>query len=291
MSTSSSHNPPQSTSRHRTPVHGLSQTRVTRSVLRSLISQTSSTQPHNPTDHANVSPPKELVTGGFAPTGYPYQTVGLVESGTGSTVERTGTGVLVGRNLLLTSSHLAPWGESPWFIGFAAGFDNGNTPFGWAYVESYYGYHDTASPTADDYIICKLYTNVGDQAGWMGTQWWGNDANYTNGSSWATIVLTKWIDIPAQKPTLITGFPIDKVQDGPGDKALFTEAFATGFGSNASTDGWLGAPIFGPNLSPYVVGVFSNVQPDQDPEALEQEYAGGADMVGLVQYGINNWSP
>jgi hypothetical protein len=228
----------------------------------------------------------------WAPSGYPYQTVGLVQSGSANTIQHTGTGVLVGRNLLLTSSQLAPWGQSAWWIRFAPGFNNGNAPFGWIYVERYYEYQvsttTTNTPTANDYVICKLYTPVGDSSGWMGAEYFTSDTGYT-GSTWSTLALMPWISYPAPLPTLVTDVKVDQVQDGPGDKLLLNAEFGPPVaGSQLSQSGWLGAPLFGPGLQPMVVGVFSGLLPVGG--SSDSAWAGGMEMTQLISYAINNWA-
>ena len=223
----------------------------------------------------------------WAPSGYPYQTVGLLQSGSGATVQHTGTGVLVGRNLLLTSSQLAPWGQSAWWIRFAPGFNNGNTPFGWTYVERFYGYPQSSVPTANDYVICKLYSPVGYQCGYMGAEYFNADSGYTS-ASWTSLALMPWISYPAPLPTLVTDLKVDQVQDGPGDKLLINEEFGPPVaGSEIAKSGWLGAPLFGPGLQPMVVGVFSGLA--QVGSVSGSAWAGGVEMLQLIWYGINNW--
>lgn len=231
---------------------------------------------------------KENFAVSWAPSGYPYQTVGLVQSGTANTVQNSGTGVLVGSNLLLTSSQLAPWGESQWWIRFAPGFNNGNAPFGWVYVERYGGYQQTTDPSANDYVICRLYSPIGSSSGWMGAEYFPSDTGYT-GSTWSTLALMPYISYPAPIPTLVTDVKVDQVQDGPGDKLLLNGEFGPPVAvDQVRQSGWLGAPLFGPGVQPMVVGVFSGfASAGKTPESA---WAGGADMVQLVWYGINNWS-
>jgi len=92
----------------------------------------------------------------------------------------TGTGVLVGKDLLLTASHTAPWGRYGWWMRFAPGFSDGAEPFGSSYVSDIRGYH-TSGTEADDFVVCKLFTPLGDTCGWMGTEAWTDDGNYTGG--------------------------------------------------------------------------------------------------------------
>lgn len=67
------------------------------------------------THNQHTGDTEQQVAVNVAPSGYLYQTVDVVESGIGSdaaNVQKRGTGVLVGRNLLLTSSEAAPRGQA-----------------------------------------------------------------------------------------------------------------------------------------------------------------------------------
>ncbi|GJG85944.1 hypothetical protein tb265_11250 [Gemmatimonadetes bacterium T265] len=81
----------------------------------------------------------------FYPSGYPWQCVGklLVWTNPSSpSSQSTGTGTLVGPNLVLTAGHMAPWGSDPWMMQFIPAYYNGSSILGagvYSYVESYRG--------------------------------------------------------------------------------------------------------------------------------------------------------
>jgi V8-like Glu-specific endopeptidase len=104
-------------------------------------------------------------------TSYPWCTVGRAQSPNG-----IGTGVMIGRWLMLTASHVADWTHGPssfsW-VTFAPAYSNGNTPFGVANAVASYAYR--ANPktmdefqVAEDYAIFVLDQPLGDQVGFMG---------------------------------------------------------------------------------------------------------------------------
>jgi hypothetical protein len=76
---------------------------------------------------------------------YPWCTIGRVRSGYMPNFDvaiHNGTGVLVGANLMLTASHLAPWAHGPegWWMEFTPAFNAQHSvpvPFGRSFVDSY----------------------------------------------------------------------------------------------------------------------------------------------------------
>ena len=233
----------------------------------------------------------EQVAVTVAPSGYPYQTVGVVESGIGNdagNVQKRGTGVLVGRNLLLTSSELAPWGQSSWWMRFAPGFTNGTAPFGWIYVERYFGYDEAVMTPANDYVVCKLFSPVGDSCGWMGAETFLVDTGFTQ-NLWSTIGLMVDKSYSYPIPVIVQDVKIDTFQDGPNDKLLVSGTFSPPIASDeVKYSGWLGAPLFGPGLNPVVVGLFCSGIPTGSK--YQSAWAAGDEMLQLIQYGLANWA-
>lgn len=115
------------------------------------------------------------------PNSYPWCTIGKLFAGWNSNFSSpalAGSGVLVGPNLILTASHLMPWGKPGGWVRFVPAFNIGDEPFGSSYVTECYGVQNTDNVTALDYVICHLDTPLGNTCGWMGTQSWGDDDNY-----------------------------------------------------------------------------------------------------------------
>jgi len=219
-------------------------------------------------------------------TAVPWRTIGKVFVGKNLNFSApiwTGSGVLVGRNLLLTAGHVAPWGLNGWWMRFVPAFKNGLEPFGSSYVETYRGYHQDGEVNGRDYVICKLFTPLGNTVGWMGSQSFGNDNRYYNGS---------WISVgyPAEPGTnpganyMIVQQPVkivDVDDEGSDGKELESDLYALG--------GWSGGPLWanigGQNK---VIGVMSGDETDF-LQPRHTTSAGGIAMVRLVQWGWSNW--
>jgi hypothetical protein len=215
---------------------------------------------------------------------WPWCTVGRVFWGTGQRFarERSGTGVLVGRNLLLTASHLAPWGQPPgtWWMEFVPGYDYPTEPFGRSYVESFHGVSNTDDVTGVDYVICKLYTKLGDTCGWMGSQSFGDEDRYYDGE-WTSVGYPETF-VGGEWPAVEFAIGVRDIDDDGDGLELETVDF--------TDHGWSGGPLWGwIDNEPRVIGVCSGREKDAlDPR--RSVFAGGGAMVDLVRFGIANWS-
>jgi hypothetical protein len=212
---------------------------------------------------------------------YPWRTVGKVFSTGGPTGPEGGIGVLVGPNLLLTASHVAPWGNGPWSMEFIPAFRMGDRPFGSSFVEEFRGYRTEPEASGLDYVVCKLYNPLGQALGWMGTQSWGDEDEYKRrrfqssgypdsfGGRPAVEFDIRIVDIDSDSPGLELELPI----------------------GHPLTAGWSGGPLwYFPNQEPFVVGVQSGSEKDEvDPR--RHVTAGGRGMVDLVKFGLENWQP
>ena len=143
---------------------------------------------------AGFRPTYTIQPGPFGPgAAWPYTTIGRVFTGTNpdlSTWDWSGSGTLVGPNLLLTASHVVPWaannaGQS-WWMKFVAGYADGNGVAS-SYVQYGHGvarYQDfSGADTGHDVAICSLYSNIGQTVGWMGSQSWHDLSTYVNMSN------------------------------------------------------------------------------------------------------------
>ncbi|MGW6666419.1 trypsin-like serine peptidase [Peribacillus sp. NPDC055009] len=214
--------------------------------------------------------------------GYPFNTVGLIKV---NGIPR-GTGVLVGPNLMLTASHVAPWGVKNWSMEFIPAFRQGDPqpPFGSSFVQTFRGIKHTTQTSGFgyDYVICKLYKPLGNAIGWMGTQWWGNEEEYYK----RRYVSTGYPETFQNKPAVELDMGLRDIDnDSPGIELEFSLAGHPDIGH-----GWSGGPLWLPSEGPKVVGVLSGTEKDEfDPPFLV--YAGGKHMVDLVKYGMDNWRP
>jgi hypothetical protein len=214
---------------------------------------------------------------------WPWCTIGKVWCGfdTHFTHDKAGTAVLVGRDLILTASHMVPWGGAPgqWWMDFVPAFRQislgpGADPFfGRSRVSSCLGVFVDKDVSAFDCAVCRLVTPLGDRCGWMGGQSWGDRDEYYDRS---------WISI---------GYPQSFLK-GKRQAARFEvgvrDIDADGNGLEIETVdftswGWSGGPLWGfIDGHPRVIGVASGVETD-DPDPQRSVFAGGKHMIDLVK--------
>ena len=177
------------------------------------------------------------------PTVQPLRTIGKIWAGANGIDTYTGTGVLVGRNLLLTTSHTVPWNKDGWCIRFVPFWsppllDPNTEPYGSSFVSDARGW--TASGTAaSDMAICKLYTPLGAQdPTWTACLSFGADSSYTN----STDTVIAGYD-PIETPDALTGqaVSITAVQDSNQLKLMLTvENPVSGWEGGVMYTGWNG---------------------------------------------------
>jgi hypothetical protein len=218
-------------------------------------------------------------------TFYPWRTIGKVFVGNDPNFRNesaTGTGVLVGPNLMMTASHMVPWEESAgfWWMRFAPGFREGE-PNGSSFVTRVRGIRN---PDADfeasgyDYVICQLQQPMGEHLGWMGTQCFGDEDAYTS-ARWISVGYPGWF-FNANRPTVEFDIDIDDIDnDDPGLELEITDGHAGG-------QGWSGGPLWGVIDNDFrVIGIRSGTEKDGlDPR--RGVFSGGRHMVDLVKHGL-----
>lgn len=106
-------------------------------------------------------------------TAFPFSCSGKLFVGANSNFVAplwTGSAAIVGRNLLLTASHCAPWntsgtgGITGWWMRFVPSYNNGTEPLGSSYISDFRGVENTDDVTGLDYVICRLYKPLGDRS-------------------------------------------------------------------------------------------------------------------------------
>lgn len=221
----------------------------------------------------------------YYPDSYPWRCIGriLVWTNPSSGYAWSGTGVLVGRNIVLTCSHMCPWGVSPWMMQFIPAYYDGGSLLGSgvsSYVQSYRGYRDHGQ--GDDMAVLKLYTPLGDSLGWFGSKTYDDD--WEDGNYWTKCGYPGAV-ASGNRPSRITWFPIiDDDNDGAGVELEYH--------ADAS-DGDSGGPVFGWwDGSPYVIGTHSGGEEEyQFPFSIVKNNvaAGGSALPNLIIWAQNNW--
>jgi hypothetical protein len=210
---------------------------------------------------------------------WPHCTIGKIWVGENCNYDVplwTGTGVLVGCDLVLTSSHIAPWDRPGWWMRFAPGYSEGHYPFGSSYVVDIVGYPTSAA--VDDFVVCKLYKPLGDKCGWMGTEGWKMDQEYTS-KVWNMVgysPLAKYGEVQLfdgdEKIKHVKNEGIFKLLDAPGD-----------------TWGWSGGVLWGWHHDcACVIGLLCGAK-EELCIFIKSNWAGGPGMVDLVTWARTNW--
>ena len=191
---------------------------------------------------------------------------------------------MVGRNLMITASHVIPRGAAYLkieFIPALSTFDP-KTPFQNAFVIDRRRHKEAKGVTGYDICVCRLDRNLGDLTGWMGYAS-SNDDNFYFGASFCSA------GYPAafyNANEMIAEYN-QKVRDIDSDsydgKEIEFDAF--------TNHGWSGGPLFAWfNHYPYplICGVLSGREKDLfDP--TRTVFAGGKRLVDLINYGNTNW--
>ena len=211
---------------------------------------------------------------------WPHCTIGKIWVGTDHNYCAplwTGTGVLVGCDLVLTSSHIAPWDRPGWWMRFSPGYSEGHEPFGSSYVVDILGY--PPSEKEDNFVLCKLYKPLGDKCGWMGTEGWAHDQEYTDRKVWNEVGYS-----PLVKFGEVQIFDDDEKIRHVTDEGEFKSLDAQG-----DTWGWSGGIMWGwHHECPCVIGVLRGSK-DELSIFKKADWVGGIGMADLVSWARTYW--
>jgi len=202
-------------------------------------------------------------------------------------ISKSGTACVVGRNTVLTASHVFPWGATRWSAQFipAASSVEPMQPFGVFNATSAYG-HANTGVNGYDITVLRMDRPVGDITGWMGTVS-SNDEKLYYENSWYSMGYPGNYQFGEDASYEFSIKVQDVDNDDYGSKEIETEPF--------TNRGWSGGPLFSwirnedKKLNDiYVAGTLSGREKDLfDP--THAVFAGGDALVRLVRYGMDNW--
>jgi V8-like Glu-specific endopeptidase len=222
----------------------------------------------------------------YYPNSYPWRCVGkvLVWNNPMSIFPTSvGTGALVGRNVVLTASHIVPWGTQ-WRMQFIPAYYDGASLLGSnvsSFVISARGYKDHGQ--GDDMAVLRLSVPLGDSLGFFGCQLYRDaweDGNYWTKCGYPSAVAS------GSRPSRVTWFPIiDDDNDGNGVELEYRAD---------ATPGDSGGPVFGwwNDGFPYVIGTHSGSEEEYEfPFSIIKNNvaAGGLALSNLIGWARANW--
>lgn len=219
---------------------------------------------------------------------WPWCTIGKIDYWTEGRQRPGGTGFLVGRNLMVTASHVMPWDYSGnCSVRFIPAFTPDRIPpFGETWVSQWYGHrHDgfwdmAFQADAKDYVICRLQDPIGDICGWMGTRSFSDHKKYLRRGYMSGGYPQYAGDWPRAEMDI-------SIRDVDGDNDG-RELEAVLFGG----PGWSGGPLFawfGDDLR--AVGVCHGKETEMvfPWYVVNLVFAGGKHLIDLIRYGQANW--
>ncbi|RWM22538.1 MAG: trypsin-like peptidase domain-containing protein [Mesorhizobium sp.] len=224
----------------------------------------------------------------FFPSGYPWHCVGRLfiwNNASSPNPSSSGTAVLVGPRLILTASHMLPWGAASWKTLFVPGYFDGNPVVGAgaaSWCSDYRGYQFEPDDQAFDMAILRLYDPLGGNIGWMGAK--------TYSSDWQDQPFWKLVGYPGdaalsggQRPTIEQGIRVLD-DDSDGDFLEIEHRADT-------SDGNSGGPLFAFwKDGPYVIATHGGYEYHSFPDYENHNVAaGGKGMVNLINWGRANW--
>jgi V8-like Glu-specific endopeptidase len=223
----------------------------------------------------------------YYPLGYPWHCIGRIyvwNDASATFPAWTGSGALVGRNVVLTAAHVVPWSASSWKMKFVPAHYDGTSIYGSGFetwVSSARGYENSSGVVGWDMATLRLTQDLGDSFGYFGTKHYTSDWNdepYWTHCGYAGA-------ISGTRPNWQGGISVDDTDsDAPG---LEVEH------DGDVTSGDSGGPLFAWwDQGPYIVGTHSG-------QELEYHFpfsvpwvnvdAGGAALNSLVRWARDNW--
>lgn len=219
----------------------------------------------------------------YTPNSYPWRVVGRIFVWTNAATPNwswSGSAALVGKNVILTASHVVPWGnDGNWKALFVPAYYDGASLYGAnaaSWVTSARGYQD--HDQGDDMAVMRLAQPLGDWLGYFGYKTYNDD--WEDGNYW-TLAGYPGDVAGGQRPSANYWFPItDDDSDGAGVELEY----------KADTNsGNSGGPVFGWwDGNPYVIGTHSGGE-DNFGEPKQNVAAGGSALSSLIAWARSNW--
>ena len=199
-------------------------------------------------------------------TSYPWGCIGRV-----STHDGEGSGVLVGRNIVVTAAHVVPWNDDrPISFDTAHASEPGVS----ANVVEARGYETVL--TGYDWAILKLDKPLGDMVGFMGFNHY--TSNWEGEPYWTIVGYPEGLG-----PFWQQGVSIDDDDEDDNGGQEFESKDADTF------DGDSGGPMFAWwNHDPRIIGVVSGVS-SETVGGTNHIIAGGPGLSDLIAWGRSNW--
>jgi V8-like Glu-specific endopeptidase len=234
----------------------------------------------------------ELVIGNddrvvFTPLAWPWTLIGRIDTwvafpGNTFSPAGSGTGALVGKNVVLTASHLVPWWAEalgrPWMMKFVPAYYDGFSKLGagvYSYVSELRGYADHSQ--GDDMAVLKLYQPLGESLGFFGYKTYNDD--WEGDDRWIIMGYPAAV-AGGNRPSLQFWVIIhDDDSDGAGVELEHTGDTSPG-NSGGPLWGWFGD-------SPRIVGTISGAE--AQPFQSNNVAAGGPALSKLIKWARNNW--
>lgn len=230
-----------------------------------------------------VLPPPEETRKVYYPNSYPWRVVGRLfvwNNAAAPNFAWSGSAALVGRNVILTASHMLPWSSgSNWKALFVPGYYDGASVYGAnaaSWVTAGQGYRNFSQ--GDDMAVLRLAQPLGDWLGYFGYKTYNDD--WEDGNYWSMAGYPSDI-AGAQRPSANYWFPvIDDDNDGAGVELEYQVD---------TNSGNSGGPVFGWwDGKPYVIGTHSGGE-DNFGEPRQNVAAGGSALSSLIAWARSNW--